>query len=195
MAEPEALGKQPSARLGQEEGLSLEQAARRIAGAERSQSKGWCNSTRQSGDSRSLRSPALLSLLRGTLARAELYLNWAAVGEAAVLFPEKPLPFPLQSRCRVLTAFCETRPGLPLRCALCPAHQPCAISPAGAGWPWQAAGTRGVAVEDGCPRCQRWCARVSQAKATLLQCPRKPEVATTWCCVAQGCDFEGGCRV
>lgn len=40
------------------------------------------------------------------------------------------------------------------------------------------------------PWCRLWCAHVSQAKASLLQCLRKPEVATNWCYVAQGCEFE-----
>lgn len=48
------------------------------------------------------------------------------------------------------------------------------------------------AVGGGCPWCQLWCAHVFQAKALLLQRPRKLEVAKNGCCVAQGCEFEQG---
>lgn len=52
--------------------------------------------------------------------------------------------------------------------------------------------SREVAIQGGCPWCWLWCAHVSQAKALLLQSPRKLQVPTNWCCVAQGHEFQHG---
>ena len=53
-------------------------------------------------------------------------------------------------------------------------------------------GSEEVGVEGGWPWCQLWCPHVSQAKALLLQCLRKLEVAINRCFVAQGHEFEQG---